>query len=120
VQGNTIPLFKRPVFKKVLQDRAVPVAQHAVQNELEIGNKRGVRHVIRIELVFGRQNHRVIERLQMIPGYTVQDRFLTSESDCGGASDPGTAGKVGNCMFRQLGTGAHEAHVSGKYVEQLR
>ena len=56
-QGNTIPLFERPFLQKALNDRTIPTAQHAVKYDLEIGEKSGVRHVIRVELMLGRQYH---------------------------------------------------------------
>ena len=56
----------------------------------------------------------------MVLGYAVQDCFLASEGDCGGAGNSGTAGKVRNRVLRHLGTWTDEAHVSCKHVEELR
>jgi len=53
-------------------------------------------------------------------GNPVQHRFLTREGNGGGAGDSRTAGQVDDHVFRQFRTRTHQAHVSGKHVEDLR
>ena len=87
-------LLECPGGEKGFQDRRVPAAQKAVDNQLEIGEKRGVRHVFLVELVLGRKDDRMIERVQKALGNAVQDRFFVCEGDGGGAGDSGTAGDI--------------------------
>src|SRR5580658_9846334 len=92
---NAFSPLECPSGEKVFQDRRVPAAQYTVDNQLEIGEKRGVRHVFLVELVFGWKDDRMIERVQMALGNAIQDRFFVCEGDGGSAGDSGTAGNIG-------------------------
>ena len=54
-----------------------------------------------------------------MPGHAVEDLLLAGEGDGGRAGDSRAAGKIGDHMLRQLGTGAYQAHMPGQHIEQL-